>query len=97
MHRLQQPWEGGKRVRGDDWSQPVLLEFDVQDKDSLGDFYSLCWQDGVLLNESAGEHRYAFVPAPTINMTSVFPAPKNGLDSWGRDLEPEKTNAFDPN
>jgi len=28
--------KSSKTVRGDDWSQTVLLEFDVQDKDSLG-------------------------------------------------------------
>jgi len=59
MHRICSSSLGkAAKVRGDDWSQTVLLEFDV--KDSLGDFW-LIWQDGVLLNESW--HRVcAFVP-----------------------------------
>ena len=61
----QQPWGQAAKERleamiGD---QPVMLEFDVQDKDSFGRRLAYVWQDGVLLNEKLLAEGYVlFVP-----------------------------------
>lgn len=49
----QQPWgkAAKERLEAMIGSQTVLLEFDVQDKDSFGRLLAYVWQDKILLNE----------------------------------------------
>ena len=49
----QQPWGKAAKDRLEAMigSQTVLLEFDVQDKDSFGRLLAYVWQDKILLNE----------------------------------------------
>jgi micrococcal nuclease len=49
----QQPWgqAAKERLEAMIGGRPVLLEFDVQDKDTFGRRLAYVWQDGVLLNE----------------------------------------------
>jgi len=58
MHGFAAAPEKEKRVRGDDGSQTVLLEFDVQDKALLGDFW-LC-KHKIFLNERLVAQGYVF-------------------------------------
>lgn len=49
----QQPWGQAAKARLETIiaDKPVMLEFDVQDKDSFGRQLAYVWQDGVLVNE----------------------------------------------
>lgn len=49
----QQPWgrAAKKRLEALIGGEPVLVEFDVQDKDTFGRRLAYIWQDGMLLNE----------------------------------------------
>jgi micrococcal nuclease len=49
----QQPWgrAAKERLEAMIGGQPVLIEFDVQDKDAFGRRLAYVWQEGVLLNE----------------------------------------------
>lgn len=49
----QQPWGRAAKAQLEAMigGQPILLEFDVQDKDAFGRRLAYVWQEGVLLNE----------------------------------------------
>jgi micrococcal nuclease len=49
----QQPWGQAAKEQLEKMigGQPVMLEFDVQDKDSFGRSLAYVWKNGVLLNE----------------------------------------------
>ncbi|WP_250125521.1 thermonuclease family protein [Chroococcidiopsis sp. CCMEE 29] len=56
----QQPWGQAAKERLEAMieGRPVLLEFDVQDKDTFGRRLAYVWQDGVLLNEKLVKEGY---------------------------------------
>lgn len=58
---LQQPWGqvARERLKAIVEEQPVLLEFDIQDKDSFGRHLAYVWQDKVLVNELLVAKGYA--------------------------------------
>ena len=59
----QQPWgqAAKQRLQAMIGDQPILLEFDVQDKDSFGRRLAYVWQNGVLLNEKLVKEGYVLV------------------------------------
>ena len=66
----QQPWgrAAKERLEGMIGGQPVMLEFDVQDKDSFGRRLAYVWKDGILLNEKLVAEGYVlFVPQASPN------------------------------
>ena len=61
----QQPWgrAAKERLKAMIGGKPVLLEFDVEEKDSFGRRLAYVWQDKVLLNELLVAQGYVlFVP-----------------------------------
>ena len=56
----QQPWgrAAKERLEAMIGGKPVLLEFDLQDKDQSGRRLAYVWQDGVLLNEKLAAQGY---------------------------------------
>lgn len=59
----QQPWgqAAKKRLAAMIDTEPVLLEFDVQEQDSFGRRLAYVWQDGVLVNELLVAEGYVLV------------------------------------
>jgi len=65
----QQPWGQAAKERLEVMieGRPVLLEFDVQDKDTFGRRLAYVWQDGVLLNEKLVKEGYVLWVARSPN------------------------------
>jgi len=59
----QQPWghAAKERLEAIIGSQPVLLEFGVQEQDSFGRRMAYVWQDGVFLNEKLVAEGYVLI------------------------------------
>ncbi len=59
----QQPWGQAAKERLEVMigSESVMLEFDVQDKDSFGRRLAYVWQDGLLLNELLAKEGYVLI------------------------------------
>lgn len=65
----QQPWgqAAKERLEAMIGSKPVLLEFDLQDKDSFGRRLAYVWQDRVLLNEKLVTEGYVLMLPRSLN------------------------------
>lgn len=66
----QQPWGQAAKQELETTiaaGEPVLLEFDMQDKDAFGRYLAYVWQNGVLLNEKMVKQGYALSVARSPN------------------------------
>ncbi len=65
----QQPWGQAAKQELETTiaKRPVLLEFDMQDKDAFGRYLAYVWQNGVLLNEKLVKQGYALSVARSPN------------------------------